>query len=327
MDGKARVKRQVASGVRDRVLLLDRWRTLHGFDAVVSLTPKVETRLRAGDQPQINLRLQYTASDVSMELSIPRDYPKGVIEVSLKDLQDSGDGAEVRKRKCGVIYEYLQTYLTKAAEEAGMRDDEGFSLETVDDSMAGLQVIEKFNQAVSHLSIAGDISLNGMGEIQRSIFQFGGIHEAVDGLGTKSSGSDEGEEKEKEDAEAESGNTQEREEEEPLPLDTYKCKRCRHRLFLSSDLEVHEYVRPSPVGCTSLFLSEDCASRGFGAKAGADLALLDDTGTSQTGNSGKVACAKCGTRVGSWSWLGMPCSCKAWICPGFQITASKVDKS
>ena len=46
------------------------------------------------------------------------------------------------------------------------------SLETVDDSMAGLQVIEKFNQAVSHLSIAGDISLNGMGEIQRSIFQF-----------------------------------------------------------------------------------------------------------------------------------------------------------
>ncbi len=327
MDGKARVKRQVASGVRNRVVLLDRWRTLHGFDAVVSLTPRVETRLRAGDQPQINLRLQYTTSDVSMELSIPRDYPKEVIEVSLKDLQDSGEGVEARKRKCSVIYEYLQTYLTKSAEEAGMREDEGFSLETDDDSMTGLQVIEKFNQAVSHLGTAGDISLNGIGEIQRSIFQFGGIHEALDGLDTKSSGSDEGEE-EKEDAEAESENAQEGEEGESPPLDTYKCKKCRHRLFLSSDLEAHESVRPSPLGCTSLFLGEDCASRGFRAEAGAaDLALLDDTGTSQTGNSGKVACAKCGTRVGSWSWLGMPCSCKAWICPGFQITASKVDKS
>lgn len=326
MDGKARVERQVASKTRDRVVFLDKLRTLHGFDAVASLTPKVETRLRAGDQPAIDLKVQYVASEIALELSIPRGFPNEIMEVTLRDLMvTGGDQERTRERKLGVIQEHLQAYLTGAAEESRLRGgqgDEGFSHDTSDDRLYGLQVIEKFNQASTYLNLPGDISLNGMGEVQESIFQFGAVREKLAGLGAGSGG--EGDLDAGEGESIEGGGSEE--EGQAPPRDTYRCKVCRLRLFDSADLEQH--VPSSALECTSLFLSEACA--GLDAEdqtVPKGLALLGDTGTSQTGNSGKVACARCGTRVGSWSWLGMPCSCKAWVCPGFQVVASKVDKS
>ena len=119
MDGKARVERQVASKTRDRVVFLDRLRTLHGFDAITSLTPKVETRLRAGDQPLIDLKVQYTANEAALELNIPRGFPNEAMGVTLRDLMvTTEDRKEARKRKLAVIQEHLQAYLSKAAEES-----------------------------------------------------------------------------------------------------------------------------------------------------------------------------------------------------------------
>ena len=345
MDGKARVERQIVSGVRDRVVFLDRLRTKHGFDAVMCLTPKVETRLRAGDQPAINLKLEYISveNEVALTLSVGKEYPREVVVATLQDLSKSEVDriTEERTQKLTVIHDYLQFYLMKVAEESKQNGGECFSHDTNPDTMAGLQVIEKFNQALTNLNCTGTISLSSTGEIQKGIFQFGTIHSKLDRM-TDAPDSRESEEGESGESD-ESPNlgthkvtelVAEKKTEKEINTQkevAYKCKKCRHRLFLASALDSHENVRPSGMGCTSLFLKEEHATSNFEGSSTntvtSGLVLLDDTGTSHSGNSGKVACDKCGFRVGSWSWLGLPCSCKAWVCPAFQIVASKVDES
>ncbi|KAH9810987.1 protein-tyrosine phosphatase-like protein [Melampsora americana] len=43
---------------------------------------------------------------------------------------------------------------------------------------------------------------------------------------------------------------------------------------------------------------------------------------------GKLICpnSKCNSKLGSFDWAGLQCSCGAWITPGFQISRSKVDE-
>jgi len=40
---------------------------------------------------------------------------------------------------------------------------------------------------------------------------------------------------------------------------------------------------------------------------------------------GKIYCPKCCTKIGSYMWAGMTCSCGAWIVPAFQVLHNKVD--
>lgn len=40
---------------------------------------------------------------------------------------------------------------------------------------------------------------------------------------------------------------------------------------------------------------------------------------------GKLHCPKCKSKLGSYSWYGMPCTCGKWICPSFSIQKSKAD--
>lgn len=44
---------------------------------------------------------------------------------------------------------------------------------------------------------------------------------------------------------------------------------------------------------------------------------------------GKLECpnAKCKSKVGSYSWHGMMCSCGEWVIPGISLARSKVDEA
>ncbi|KAH8924530.1 hypothetical protein BT69DRAFT_1217671 [Atractiella rhizophila] len=44
--------------------------------------------------------------------------------------------------------------------------------------------------------------------------------------------------------------------------------------------------------------------------------------------SGKLSCPneRCGAKLGNYDWAGIQCSCGSWVCPGFSISASKVDE-
>ncbi|BGP16539.1 hypothetical protein JCM10213_000549 [Rhodosporidiobolus nylandii] len=43
---------------------------------------------------------------------------------------------------------------------------------------------------------------------------------------------------------------------------------------------------------------------------------------------GKIVCPnqKCGAKLGNFDWAGNQCSCGAWVCPGFALSASRVDE-
>eukprot|EP01085_Mycamoeba_gemmipara_P000973 Mycagemm_TRINITY_DN10339_c3_g2::TRINITY_DN10339_c3_g2_i6::g.973::m.973 type:complete len:164 gc:universal TRINITY_DN10339_c3_g2_i6:1-492(+) len=99
----------------------------------------------------------------------------------------------------------------------------------------------------------------------------------------------------------------------------YACRICRKRLFLSDTVVAHERgkaeferkhgtYRSSQGECTSYFI-ETYTWMG-------DLSTIE----------GKLCCSKCNSRVGSYNWAGMQCSCGTWVRPGFQIVKSKVDE-
>ena len=95
MDGKARLRRQLLAGVRDHVSFIDECRVKYGFDRVVSLTPKVETRLRSGDQAKIPLQVQYTHEQarLALVLTLQMDYPASPIEVQVLEAGSGRAGA------------------------------------------------------------------------------------------------------------------------------------------------------------------------------------------------------------------------------------------
>ena len=55
--------------------------------------------------------------------------------------------------------------------------------------------------------------------------------------------------------------------------------------------------------------------------------LLCDAAPNLTTDEGKVGCPKCNTRLGTFEWSGMQCSCGAWVAPAIQVVKSKVDES
>jgi dual specificity phosphatase 12 len=40
---------------------------------------------------------------------------------------------------------------------------------------------------------------------------------------------------------------------------------------------------------------------------------------------GKISCPKCASKLGSYNWSGIPCSCGTWVSPAFVIHKNKVD--
>lgn len=329
MNGQERVERQMATGVRERVVFIDAVRTKYGFSNVTSLTPKVETRLRSGEQPQINLLIRYVHRGVSIITSVGRDYPEShAIDVTLKldeDVEEITEQEETsRARKLAVIQEYIGRYCNTLGDEENEKEE-----------IIGIDIIERCMALLDeHWESSSDIHINSLGEIQPSIFQFGNLNDALNNLASTITTDPDSEG-------AVSNDDEEREEAEEVdeegkvaaPTVQYKCKKCRCVLFSSSDVLDHEEARPSPSGCTSVFLDEEIileggdgdATAGGGDKATGVLKLDDTGGGGDSGTSGKLVCRKCMYRFGSWNWIGLSCSCKAWVCPAFQVTLSKVD--
>lgn len=86
------------------------------------------------------------------------------------------------------------------------------------------------------------------------------------------------------------------------------CKICSTELFDATMLNEHSAPENAKFSCSSYFLEE--------APEWLDLTKVE---------SDKMYCKKCNTRVGSWSWAGGRCGCKAWVAPAFQVIKSKVD--
>ena len=106
----------------------------------------------------------------------------------------------------------------------------------------------------------------------------------------------------------------------------FRCRKCRATLFDSTMLDSHE------VGVGQLAFKpkkRETRSPNVSIQVCTSHFLLSDTAPNLTmdEDDGKVGCPKCNTRLGTFVWSGMQCSCGAWVAPAIQVVKSKVDES
>lgn len=112
----------------------------------------------------------------------------------------------------------------------------------------------------------------------------------------------------------------------------YKCKKCRRPLFKSSNALPHgpgkgdaafdwraKLQSTSESEQSSESNSESCTKT-------INIEPMKWMESSILTLSGKILCPKCSAKLGSFTWLGEPCSCGTWITPSFRIDKKKVDE-
>ncbi|XP_074267756.1 putative inactive dual specificity protein phosphatase-like At4g18593 [Silene latifolia] len=103
----------------------------------------------------------------------------------------------------------------------------------------------------------------------------------------------------------------------------YRCKKCRQIVASDETLVSHEQgngeasfrgrkksVNPNTPECTAIFVEP--------LKW---MAPVQDGYLSE-----KLYCIGCKGKLGFFSWVGIQCSCGAWVRPGFQIQKCRVDE-
>ncbi|KAH7444704.1 hypothetical protein KP509_02G089000 [Ceratopteris richardii] len=107
----------------------------------------------------------------------------------------------------------------------------------------------------------------------------------------------------------------------------YRCKKCRRIVASGENVLSHEqqgghfHVRKrgmdtlsdnsGSVQCTSIFVEP----------------MRWMTAVQEGGVLGKLSCAGCNVRLGSFNWAGTQCSCGTWVVPAFQLHKSRMDAS
>lgn len=122
--------------------------------------------------------------------------------------------------------------------------------------------------------------------------------------------------------------------ETPKPLRAtthFRCKKCRTVLISQKDMVSHE---PGAGQSAFNYRKRSTAL----PSAGTNLSQCNSyhieamdwiKGVNDGAMEGKIVCpnAKCGVKLGSWSWAGEPCSCGAWVAPCFAVHKGKVDET
>lgn len=104
---------------------------------------------------------------------------------------------------------------------------------------------------------------------------------------------------------------------------SYRCKKCRRSLFHNSSILSHAVGRgaqefghkkfsnlTSDIQCTSYFIEP------VKWMEEALLGVMD----------GQLLCPKCSSKLGSFNWCGVRCSCGRWVTPAFQLHRNRVDE-
>ncbi|KAL9232154.1 hypothetical protein vseg_007293 [Gypsophila vaccaria] len=103
----------------------------------------------------------------------------------------------------------------------------------------------------------------------------------------------------------------------------YRCKKCRQIVASEENIVSHEQgdgelsfkgrkksVEPNAPECTAIFVEP----------------LKWMLPVQEGYLSEKLYCIGCKSKLGFFTWVGMQCSCGAWVRPAFQIIKSRVDE-
>ncbi|PWW78896.1 dual specificity protein phosphatase 12 [Tuber magnatum] len=97
-----------------------------------------------------------------------------------------------------------------------------------------------------------------------------------------------------------------------------RCKKCRTTLASSTSFTPHMPKPAQP--------SHNEAPRQPCAHHFIEPLLWMKTELSKGEISGKLECPKCKSKVGTYAWQGLKCSCGDWIVPGISMARGKVDE-
>ena len=286
LDGRDKADLQRNLGTRSIVEELDRLRITFGFDDVQVLTPFVESKLRSGQMPQRQLKLAIVINKNTLSMS------KG-LTVSIEATFQVGFPS------VPTLFEII----SKSSDELGLE-----SLPTLleDVTMNVKSFAETATQSakfalpveVVHFAITEAKTLDAVFEEDTTT--------TADSI----------------ESDAAQPNTTinmlpptmlansvfQQPMNEFDSSSIFCCKMCGTELFDATMLNEHSAPENAKFSCSSYYLEEAPE-------------WLDQSKT----DSDKMYCKKCKARVGSWSWAGGRCGCKAWIVPAFQVIKSKVD--
>jgi len=326
MDGRERLQAQVLSGTRQRVTFVDACRLRYGMTRVVCLTPRVETRLRSGAEAAIPLQVRYVADGgaAALLLTLPRGYPlvavgvevectmlgTAAISASSGDAEAEAPQLAALREKLAALCSELQQASDAAAQAAAAEEEEeeagntGAGAGAAD--VVGLGLGDLFEALLRSCGI-DSAGVGAGGVLQAHNWAAGAAEAAGDYASDCSEGAEEGEEGSKGE-----------EEQVQVPC-WYRCGRCRNLLFASTDLTTHAQATTG-LPCASLFLEAAPDSDSMGIRSnGVTGSCMPDS------QKGLLTCGKCSHKLGSWTWVGHQCSCRAWVCPAFQVPLSRVD--
>jgi dual specificity phosphatase 12 len=101
-----------------------------------------------------------------------------------------------------------------------------------------------------------------------------------------------------------------------------KCKRCRKKIADGQECLTHV------VGNGFMKSSRHSGSFNLNTGVGACHHIFIQVPSwipDPSQNEARLDCPHCGTKLGSYTWSGMPCSCGTWISPAFSLQKDKID--
>ncbi|MCO5600946.1 hypothetical protein L7F22_055063 [Adiantum nelumboides] len=107
----------------------------------------------------------------------------------------------------------------------------------------------------------------------------------------------------------------------------YRCMKCRRIVASQENALTHEQE-----GGQIPLRKKEKGSRGVDAQTIDCTSVFVEpmqwmTTVQEGGVSGKLSCASCNARLGSFNWAGAQCSCGTWVVPAFQLHKSRMDAS
>ena len=96
-------------------------------------------------------------------------------------------------------------------------------------------------------------------------------------------------------------------------IQEYTCKKCRHLIFTSEDIQEHSSKKKTHVARANKMNNKqpnECSSHFIEM---ADWMEFPEDGS----QAGKLLCPKCKEKLGSFAHYGAQCSCGRWVSPAY----------
>lgn len=110
----------------------------------------------------------------------------------------------------------------------------------------------------------------------------------------------------------------------------YKCKKCRRPVFKSANALPHSPGKGETAFDWRAKLQSNSEQQPKSSSESCSRTIniepMKWMESSILTLSGKILCPKCSAKLGSFTWLGEPCSCGTWVIPSFRIDKKKVDE-